>query len=151
MLSADSTSLMLAADRALPARDHPRTRLTVTGIELLVTLHCTQGRQVRLSGKEKDEKENKKERITEEELCSCSRQPTCPVARDSRPTPQIREGDDLPCAHSRLTWEALRLKRCFFGYFLCTSKESDPRYSIAEALDLKQPTNKVTRFPLPRE
>jgi len=27
MLSADSTSLMLAADRALPARDHPRFKL----------------------------------------------------------------------------------------------------------------------------
>src|SRR6201999_3542983 len=25
-------------------------------------------------------------------------------------------------------------KGVFFGYFLCTSKESDPRYSIAEAL-----------------
>src|ERR1700761_2684464 len=27
-----------------------------------------------------------------------------------------------------------RRKGVFFGYFLCTSKESDPRYSIAEAL-----------------
>src|ERR1700753_3466422 len=30
-------------------------------------------------------------------------------------------------------WEK---KGVFFGYFLCTSKESDPRYSIAEAFDL---------------
>src|ERR1700743_3454338 len=29
-----------------------------------------------------------------------------------------------------------RKKGVFFGYFLCTSKESDPRYSIAEALAL---------------
>jgi hypothetical protein len=30
------------------------------------------------------------------------------------------------------------LTGAFFGYFLCTSKESDPRYSIAEALAQKQ-------------
>src|ERR1700743_2020747 len=34
-----------------------------------------------------------------------------------------------------------RKKGVFFGYFLCTSKESDPRYSIAEALAL---TNAAT-------
>ena len=39
---------MLAADRALPARDHPRRRFKLTGIELLVILDCTQGRQGRL-------------------------------------------------------------------------------------------------------
>ena len=63
MLSADSTSLMLAADRALPARDHPRTRLTVTGIKLLVTLYCTQGRQARLSGKEEEREKEKKDAL----------------------------------------------------------------------------------------
>ena len=34
-------------------------------------------------------------------------------------------------------------KGVFFGYFLCTSKESDPRYSIAEALALKLKNQKL--------
>ena len=37
-------------------------------------------------------------------------------------------------------WEK---KGVFFGYFLCTSKESDPRYSIAEALALKLKNQKL--------
>src|ERR1700749_3152070 len=39
-------------------------------------------------------------------------------------------------------WEK---KGVFFGYFLCTSKESDPRYSIAEALALKKTSTKAQR------
>src|ERR1700744_3348759 len=39
-------------------------------------------------------------------------------------------------------WEK---KGVFFGYFLFTSKESDPRYSIAEALALKKTSTKAQR------
>src|ERR1700749_4661627 len=38
-----------------------------------------------------------------------------------------------------------RKKGVFFGYFLCTSKERDPRYSIAEALAPKATTTRTAR------
>src|ERR1700754_275995 len=40
-------------------------------------------------------------------------------------------------------------KGCFFGYFLCTSKESDPRYSIAEALALNNRQYRLRHHPHP--
>src|SRR6202000_1702989 len=43
----------------------------------------------------------------------------------------------------RAHWEK---KGVFFGYFLCTSKESDPRSSIAEALALKHQHQKQSHW-----
>src|ERR1700749_742211 len=40
-----------------------------------------------------------------------------------------------------------RKKGVFFGYFLCTSKESNPRYSIAEAFDLRNVEQTKTQTP----
>src|SRR5579885_3132697 len=56
---------------------------------------------------------------------------------------------DVLSADSTL-WEK---KGAFFGYFLCTRKESDPRSSTAEALALQDQQNKSkgAGFPLPRK
>ncbi|HEX4479188.1 MAG TPA: hypothetical protein VH082_00150, partial [Rudaea sp.] len=50
-LSADSTSVLLAADARIPARDHRRRRLRATGIKLLETLDGTKPRAVRFKSK----------------------------------------------------------------------------------------------------
>src|ERR1700742_2789969 len=42
-----------------------------------------------------------------------------------------------------------RRKGVFFGYFLCTSKEIDPRYSIAEALALNHQQYRPRHHPHP--
>src|SRR5579859_2526891 len=83
------------------------------------------------------------------DLCSCRRQPTCPVTIGSRSKPQLREGCETAAEGMGSNRASLRLKRCFFGYFLCTRKESNPRSSIAEALAVNKRDNTPKHHPHP--
>ena len=130
---------MLAADRALPARDHPRSapardrykesckrigtkRLAMGPQELLLF----QPHRLWLSAVV-----SLQDSFDQSPAGLYRGHTRAGMRASAASSTDVLSADSVHCEK----------KGGFFGYFLCTSKESDPRYSIAEAFDFRTHKN----------